>query len=53
MRLQRWFYTLPLRLRSLARRGRVESELDEELRYHLEQQVEANLARGMTADEAR
>ena len=53
MRLQRWFYTLPLRLRSLARRGQVESELDEELRYHLEQQIEANLALGMTADEAR
>ena len=53
MPLQRWLYTLPLRLRSLLRRGQVEQELDEELRYHLEQQIEANLARGMTVTEAR
>jgi predicted permease len=53
MRLQRWFYTLPLRLRSLLRRGQVEQELDEELRYHLEQQIEENLARGMSSEEAR
>src|ERR1044071_8911632 len=53
MRLQRWFYIMPLRLRSLLRRGRVEQELDEELRYHLERQIEDNLARGMNAEEAR
>jgi predicted permease len=53
MRFERWVYTIPLRLRSLLRRGRVEAELDEELRYHLERQVEENLARGMTAEEAR
>ncbi|MFP5264162.1 MAG: ADOP family duplicated permease [Blastocatellia bacterium] len=53
MRLQRWFYTLPLRLRSVFRRGQVEQELDEELRYHLEQQIEENLASGMTVTEAR
>lgn len=53
MRLQHWFYTLPLRLRSLFRRGRVEQELDEEFRYHLERQIEENLAQGMSPDEAR
>lgn len=53
MRLQRWFYTVPLRLRSLLRRGQVEQELDEELRYHLNRQIEENLARGMLATEAR
>src|SRR5262245_47149143 len=53
MRLQRWFYTVPLRLRSLLRRGRVEEELDEELRYHLDRQIEENLTKGMTAEEAR
>jgi putative ABC transport system permease protein len=53
MRLQRWFYTLPLRLRSLFRRGQVEEELHEEFRYHLEQQIEENLTRGMTFEEAR
>jgi hypothetical protein len=36
MRFTHWFYTLPLRLRSLFRRNQVEQELDEELRYHLE-----------------
>jgi putative ABC transport system permease protein len=53
MRLEHWFYTVPLRLRSLFRRGRVEAELDEEMRYHLERQIEANIARGMPAEEAR
>ncbi len=36
MRVERWRYTIPLRLRSLFRRDRVESELDEELRFHVE-----------------
>ena len=53
MRLEHWLYTIPLRLRSLLRRKHVERELDEELRDHLERQVEANLALGMGADEAR
>jgi putative ABC transport system permease protein len=53
MRLERWFYTVPLRLRSLLRRGQVEQELDEELRYHLERQIEENLDKGMTIEEAR
>ena len=34
-------------------RKRVEKELDEELRFHLEQQIAQNLARGMDAREAR
>jgi predicted permease len=53
MRLIRWFYTVPLRLRSLFRRKQVEQELDEELRYHLERQIEENIAIGMTPEEAR
>ncbi|HLK62869.1 MAG TPA: ABC transporter permease [Bryobacteraceae bacterium] len=36
MRVEHWVYTIPLRLRSLFRRSRVEQELDEELRFHLE-----------------
>ncbi len=32
----RWFYKLPLRLRSLFRKNRVEKDLTEELRFHLE-----------------
>jgi len=48
-----WLYTDPLRLRSIFRRSRVERELNEELRFHLEPQVEHNVGRGMNAREAR
>src|SRR5215510_12497250 len=53
MRIKHWFYTVPLRLRSLFRRVRVEQELDEELRYHIERQIEEHVAKGMTPEEAR
>ena len=53
MRLEHWVYTVPLRLRSLFQRGQVEAELDEELRYHLERQIEVNTAAGMSVEEAR
>jgi predicted permease len=49
----RWLYKLPLRLRSLLRRGRVEQELSDELRFHLEKLMEENVGKGMTPDEAR
>jgi predicted permease len=49
----RWRQKLRLRSRSMFWRGRVERELDEELRFHMEQQIAENLAAGMTADEAR
>src|SRR5262249_154194 len=42
-----------LRLRSLIRRRQVERELDRELRFHVDQLVEDNLAAGMMPDEAR
>ncbi|HKR31322.1 MAG TPA: permease prefix domain 1-containing protein, partial [Terriglobales bacterium] len=53
MRWEHWIYTVPLRLKSLFRRREVEADLDEELREHLEQQIEANIASGMTPEEAR
>jgi hypothetical protein len=40
------------RLRFLLRWETVENELDEELRFHLEQQVEKYLRAGLTRDEA-
>ncbi|MCX6544646.1 MAG: ABC transporter permease [Acidobacteria bacterium] len=43
-----WF-----RLRAMFRRGRVERELDEELRFHLEQAVAAYEREGCSPDEAR
>jgi predicted permease len=53
MRFLRWRYVIPLRLRSLFRSTAVERELDDELRYHLECQIEANVARGMGPADAR
>jgi predicted permease len=53
MRLEHWWYTIPLRLRSLFRRAKVEDELHEELRFHLEQQVAREVAAGKTPEEAR
>ena len=52
MSIERWIYTLPLRLRSLFQSTRVEADLDEELRDHLDRQVEALVARGMAPEEA-
>jgi hypothetical protein len=40
------------RLLSLPRRVRYEREMEEEMRFHLEMQIEQNLASGMTAEEA-
>jgi hypothetical protein len=43
---------LIFRLRSLLRRQRVETELDDELRFHFEQQVEKLVQSGLTRPEA-
>src|SRR5262245_25683491 len=40
-------------LRALLLRRQAESELDEELRYHIEQQTEQNIRLGMIPEEAR
>jgi putative ABC transport system permease protein len=44
---------LRFRLRWLFRRGRVEQELDEELQYHLDREIEQGLTKGMALGEAR
>src|SRR5215510_22664 len=53
MRPEHWWFILPLRLKSILRRGRVERELDEELQFHLEHKIEEGIARGLSAEEAR
>ena len=53
MRPEHWFFTVPLRIRSLFRRRRVETEMDEELRFHLEHKIEEGVAAGLTREEAR
>ena len=49
----RWADKLLLRLRSVFRRRRIDHELDDELLFHLNQQIEENLAAGLTPAEAR
>ncbi len=52
MRLEHWLYTVPLKWRSLFRRTDVDRDLDDEIRYHLEQQVDELVAKGMDREEA-
>lgn len=49
----RWFQVGRMRLRTLLRRGRVERDLDKELRFHLDRQTEENIAAGMPPQQAR
>src|SRR5262245_49165161 len=44
---------LRLRLRALLFKSKMEEELDEEVRFHLEREIEENIVRGMTPEEAR
>ena len=53
MRPQSWFYTMPLRMRSLFRRRHVERDLDDELQYHVQRKTEEYVEQGMTPKEAR
>jgi putative ABC transport system permease protein len=48
-----WMRELRHRLRSLTRRDALERGLDEEIRFHIHQQVEKNLRAGMAPDQAR
>lgn len=41
------------RLRAVRRKAKLDEELDEEVRFHLEMETEENIRRGMSADEAR
>jgi len=49
----RWMKIVRLRFRSVWQRARVEGELDREIRFHVDQQTEENIAAGMTPEEAR
>src|SRR6266496_138341 len=53
MRLEHWWFTAPLRLKSILRRRRVEGELDEELQFHLEHKIQEGVAAGLSPEEAR
>jgi predicted permease len=49
----RWFQQLRIRIEMLFRRGRAAGRLNEELRFHLDQQIAENVAAGMSPEEAR
>ena len=53
MTIDRLRHILRLRLRSLFAGGAADGELDEELRFHLDQQVAEHVRRGMTPTAAR
>ena len=53
MAVDRWLRQLRLRIRSIVFGSAVDRELDEELQFHIDQQVAANLETGMTPDAAR
>ncbi|MGH9776019.1 MAG: ADOP family duplicated permease [Candidatus Acidiferrales bacterium] len=49
----RWINKISHRMRSLLRKRSAEAELDQEMRFHLERQIAANISSGMSAEEAR
>ena len=53
MSFEQWLYTLPLRWRDRFRGKHVDQELRDELRDHLEQQIQVNLEKGMSMEDAR
>jgi predicted permease len=50
--MERW-HTWWSRLLELARTPRVERDIDDEVRFHIEEEIEAGMRRGMTEQEAR
>ena len=53
MRWMHWWFTAPLRLRSILLRRSVEQELDEELQFHLDNKIAEGIADGLSTKEAR
>ncbi|HYL82925.1 MAG TPA: ABC transporter permease [Candidatus Angelobacter sp.] len=49
----RWYYKLPLGLRSLFRKDKTELDLSDELQFHLQNQIDEFVAQGMKPQEAR
>ena len=49
----RWYYKVPLRLRSIFKKSQAELELSEELQFHLQKQIDEYVAHGMNPKEAR
>ena len=50
---ERWRHVVPMRLRSLFRRDRMEDELAEEISYHIEERTRELMATGLSPSAAR
>jgi predicted permease len=53
MAIDRWFYVLRMRLRSIVSRTRADRDLDDEIALHVERTINDLVQRGVPADEAR
>jgi macrolide transport system ATP-binding/permease protein len=53
MRMEHWWFTSKLRMRSILRGRQVERELDEELQFHVDHKIEEGIANGLSPKEAR
>ena len=49
----RWYYKLPLRVGSVFRKQQLDRDLEDEIEFHLQSQIEDFTASGMTPEEAR
>ncbi|HEX3436990.1 MAG TPA: ABC transporter permease [Pseudacidobacterium sp.] len=49
----RWFHKLVMQIQMLLRRGNAGAQLNDELQFHLDQQIAENIAAGMSDDDAR
>ena len=49
----RWHHKLPLRLRSVFHKREADQELEDEIAYHVQSQVDEYVAKGMEPEEAR
>src|SRR6185295_1786229 len=52
MEWRRWIYALRARVRAIARPRRAETDLHDELSFHVAMQVQANVQNGMSGPEA-
>src|SRR5215510_11393407 len=52
-RNMRWYYALQFRMRSWFGKQKSEQEFDEEIEFHLQQQIDEYVAQGMSLEEAR
>ena len=53
MQPEQWWFTAPLRFKSILPPRPGGSELDEELQFHLEHKIEEGIADGLSPEEAR